>query len=82
MNVRRVIKLINNERTNVKHVMTKACDATSYDVCTEKNYDNAHCTVNSYDACSKDYAACFNNGYDYCTTFRDTDLCSNSRDFD
>ncbi len=80
MRVKRIVKLINNERTNTKLEMPKACDSTSYDVCKVDEHDYAQCIVNSYDYCNKDHAACFNNGYDYCDTFRDTDLCTGSYD--
>ena len=77
MNIKRCIKLVNNERINSKIVASKACDTTSKDICTVHGYDFAECTVFSYDKCNKDYAACYNNGYDYCYNYRDTDVCSN-----
>ena len=67
--MKKIIKLINNERINRNVSSAKAtleCDATSTDVCAMVNYDNAHCTVGSYDLCVKDYAACSNHSIDYC----------------
>lgn len=64
--MKKTIKLINNERTNVKVLAAKACESGSYDIC-ETNIDNAKCSVESYDLCYKDYAACTNNSYDNCS---------------
>lgn len=63
---KRIIKLINNERTNRLLSATKACDASSTDVCAIESYDLAHCTLSSYDLCVKDYAGCTKNSIDYC----------------
>lgn len=79
MRAKKFIKLINSERVNSKLVPSKACDAMSQDECTY--LDNAHCAVNSYDVCEKDLAACYNKGYDYCTTTYDTDACIGSYDY-
>lgn len=80
MRVIKVIKLINNERVNANLVSSKACDTTSEDTCYQ--LDNAMCTINSYDVCTKDLAACYNKGYDYCTpTVDDTDACIGSYDY-
>lgn len=79
MNIKKVIKLINDERVTLKQVSAKACDATSTDVCTE--IDNAYCIVNSYDVCTKDYAGCSNDSEDYCA-YMDTAPCSiSSKDY-
>lgn len=65
---KKIIKLINNERTNKKIISAKGCDTTSFDECATQNYDNAHCTIYSYDQCVKgDYAACTNSSIDYCS---------------
>ena len=74
------IKLINNERINQKVISSKACDATSDDVCFVENHDYAECTVNSFDECYKDYAGCFENGYDSCNT--DYATCSGIESWD
>ena len=66
MATKRIIKLINNERTNRTISAAKACDASSEDVCAMKNYDLAQCTISSFDLCVKDYAGCTNNSIDYC----------------
>lgn len=79
MRVKRFIRLINSERINVKLASSKACDITSEDKCTE--LDTADCTINSYDVCTKDLAACYNKGYDYCSTLYDTDACIGSYDY-
>ena len=77
MRVKKLVKLINNERNERNVVPAKAfdCAAPSYDRCT-MNEDYATCTVNSYDVCGKDYAGCFDNSYDYCS-YKDTDACGN-----
>lgn len=77
MRVKKLIKLINNERNNRSVVPAKAegCVGQSFDEC-RLNEDYARCTVNSYDACGKDYAGCFDNSYDYCS-YKDTDACGN-----
>lgn len=69
--MKRIIKMINNERLNVKRHPQKACDSGSYDFCT--NIDNASCVINSYDYCQKDLAPCVSNSYDKCTI----DICTN-----
>ena len=82
MRVKKLVKLINNERNNGKIVPMKAegCTGLSTDICTTEK-DFAKCTVNSYDVCGKDYAGCFNNSYDYCS-YTDTDACgSNGYDY-
>lgn len=79
--MKKLIKLINNERKNTTIVAKKAliCETGSTDICIYE--DNAICTSNSYDYCNKDYAGCFDEGYDYCNTYRDTDLCGHSYDY-
>lgn len=70
-----MIKLINNERKSAKISSMKAvgnCTIFSTDECEIQDY--AHCTTYAYDKCGKDYAACFEGGYDLCEN-RDTDLC-------
>lgn len=66
MKVKKMIKLINNERTNSKIVSSKACDETSTDICHRDGYDFAQCSVYSYDECYKDYSACYNHAADVC----------------
>ena len=79
MKIKKVIKLINDERVVLKRASAKACDATSTDICHE--IDNAYCIVNSYDVCTKDFAACSYDSEDYCT-YIDTDPCSvGSKDY-
>lgn len=64
---KKIIKLINNERTNRKLSASKACDTTSTDVCAKTEFDYASCTISSFDLCVKDYAGCTNNSIDYCS---------------
>ena len=61
--MKRIIKLINNERLAAKIQASKACVVGSYDYCTT-NVDNGTCTQNSYDLCNKDHAGCTNYSYD------------------
>lgn len=76
MRVKRLVKLINDERNYRNIVPAKAlgCTGFSTDSCVEK--DNATCTVNSYDVCGKDYAGCYNYSYDYCENV-DNAACGN-----
>ena len=71
--MKKMIKLINSERTNAKVDSAKACVSTSYDVCTI--IDVTSCTQYSYDRCGKDYKSCYNESYDYCVNI-DNDACS------
>ena len=75
MRVNKLVKLINNERNDRRIVSVKGCTGQSTDHCT-LNVDNARCTVNSYDVCGKDYAACYNYSYVYCANL-DTTVCGN-----
>ena len=75
---KKLIKLINNERSNAKVLSKKAydhayCDSTSSDTCVY--IDNAACSVYATDECNKDYAACMEGAWDVCENYRDTDLC-------
>ena len=75
---KRVIRLINNERTDVKVRSSMACDPTSYDICGYQ--DKYQCTTYSYDYCGhKDASACHNYGYDFCS-YNDGDTCFNNYD--
>ncbi len=74
MKTKKIIRLINNERMNRRIESSKACDATSTDVCAEK--DNASCTISSYDLCIKDYKSCTNNSIDFCSSTKDFSYCS------
>lgn len=73
MQVKKMIKLINNERINPKITPRKAntcpsdlpCpDPTSIDFCMRIDY--AHCTLYAVDDCNKDYAACSQGALDLC----------------
>ena len=75
MRVKKLVKLINNERNDRRIASAKGCTGLSTDTCT-RNDDYAECTVNSYDVCGKDYAGCFDNSYDFCS-YKDTDACGN-----
>lgn len=76
MRVKKLVKLINNERNNRRIVsdMAQGCTIQSMDSCSYT--DNARCTVNSYDVCTKDYAGCYNYSYDYCDNL-DVTACGN-----
>ena len=78
--MKKTIKLVNNERINAKIASIKACDATSYDVCTVLNEDNAECKQYSYDRCGKDYALCYSNGYDLCYNIDNTACTGSTED--
>lgn len=80
--MKKIIKLINNERNNPTILAKKAlgCDLTSTDHCTS-GLDVAGCTQHSYDYCNKDHAGCYNESYDYCDN-RDTDACGTLTNYD
>ena len=69
--MKKVLKLINNERNLLKVKGIKAQGL----VC--EYIDNAACTVNATDYCSKfDYGYCFGQAIDYCETNEyDTKIC-------
>ncbi len=75
MSVKKLVKLINDERNDRGIVSEKAegCLGQSTDICTK---DYATCTVNSYDVCVKDHAGCYNYSYDYCE-YVDNTACGN-----
>jgi hypothetical protein len=73
---KKLISLINNERTNIAIHSAKASD-----YCTDGAYDHsytdenhAHCTTYAYDVCGKDYAACYAGADDVCS-YTDTTVC-------
>jgi len=86
MTTKRIIKLINNERTNRTLSATKACDASSTDVCAVQTHDYAECTISSFDLCVKDYAGCTNNSIDYCGSAEGQDFYAchtyNAKDYE
>ena len=71
MAVKKVIKLVNNERRNSKLASQKACVATATDECVY--VDNATCSSHALDDCVKDYAGCYEYAKDVCYT--DTTAC-------
>ena len=74
---KKLISLINNERTNVAINSAKAsdvCTVGATDFCST-NEDYAHCTTYAYDYCGKDYYACSNNMIDVCYNI-DTSTCT------
>ena len=81
MRVKKLVKLINNERNDRNVIPAKAssCAGQSYDNCT-LNEDHATCTVNSYDVCGKDYAGCYNYSYDYCANLDNAACGDGTRD--
>jgi len=85
--MKKVIKLINNERVKRSVMSAKASlypceDPTATDVCTVVNYDNAHCTVGATDLCTKDLAACTKYAVDYCDPGYDVHACIGSGNTD
>ena len=64
MKNRIIIKLINNERKNLRVVSSKACYVASYDICQKEDF--VQCGSTSTDICIKDYAACTLGATDYC----------------
>ena len=81
---KRMLKLINNERINVRVVSKKAvswCDSTSVDDC--RNLDYAHCGTYAYDKCTvKDLAACQEHATDKCSIDRDACIGLTGYDID
>ena len=74
---KKLITLINNERTNIAINSAKAqdlCTVGAEDTC-YTNVDHAHCTTYAYDYCGKDYAACYDGADDVCYN-TDTTVCS------
>ncbi|MBE6799059.1 MAG: hypothetical protein E7525_04725 [Ruminococcaceae bacterium] len=69
---KRIIKLINNERTTSKIKSLKAdagecgADVTAADIC--HYFDRAKCSSFAYDECTKDYTSCSNHSYDFCNS--------------
>ncbi len=62
----RILKLINNERTNVRIASKKgdSCLRGAVDICIEE--DHADCSLYAYDSCIKDHAACQEGADDIC----------------
>ena len=80
---KRTLKLINDERINVRVASKKAvefCDSTSKDICLNRDY--AHCGTYAYDKCtSQDYAACQEGAEDTCSIDRDACIGAGSNDY-
>ena len=75
---KKLISLINNERTNIAINSAKAqdlCTVGAEDTC-YTNENHAHCTTYAYDVCGKDYAACYAGADDVCYN-TDTTVCFN-----
>lgn len=75
--MKRLIKLINNERNNIMVTSPKASnecsgDSTAVDYCSL--IDNKHCSTYAFDQCRKDYGKCSEGADDYCGI--DYDSCS------
>ena len=79
---KKLIKLINDERTNLSIKSQKAvelddnahCKEDSFDFCAY--IDNAACSTYATDKCNKDYAGCIEGAWDVCTAVaKDVDLC-------
>lgn len=94
--MKKVIKLINDERKNAQILSQKAtnciwddycgdpsadhCDASSEDDCLY--IDAAHCSLYSEDICLKDHKACSFSQIDHCD-YVDTSVCigANAEDY-
>lgn len=63
---KRMIKLINDERTKASLTAQKGCESGTTDLCSWR--DKADCTTYAYDSCDKDYSACIQGATDICTT--------------
>ncbi len=64
----RILKLINNERTNVRIASKKGngiCDKGAVDVYFG-GPNLAWCSTYAYDECNKDYGACWDGADDIC----------------
>ena len=74
---KKLISLINNERTNIAINSAKAQDHCTVGA-TDIYYsgeNHAHCTTYAFDSCGKDYAACYDGADDVCYN-TDTTVCS------
>ena len=71
---KRFLKLVNNERTNIRISSKKGydrCTGGAYDWCSSSSTDMAFCGTYAYDYCSKqDYAACQQGADDTCSIDR------------
>lgn len=80
----RILKLINDERTNVRIASKKGygnCTGGAYDWCQSQSVDKAFCGTYAYDKCTKeDYAACQQGADDICVI--DTTRCVGPDKFD
>lgn len=75
--MKKFIKLINNERFDLKVISKKAnadCEPMATDICW--NEDLAGCATHAYDKCKNyDLAACILGADDYCEGYYDTKAC-------
>ncbi len=79
--MKKIIKLINNERLAAKTAPSKACTSGAVDIC--YIVDSAHCSTYAYDDCDKDYSACHAGADDICITNKDHDIgCSGAGEVD
>lgn len=62
--MKKIIKLVNNERHNPQVSPAKGCESTSIDVCTFADY--ADCFTYAEDRCGKDYTVCSEGANDLC----------------
>ena len=73
---KKLISLINNERTNIAINSAKAqdhCTVGATDIY-YSDENHAHCTTYAFDSCGKDYAACYDGADDVCYNI-DTTVC-------
>ncbi len=80
--MKKIVKLINNERNNKAMLSQKAqdkCDSTAHDYCPSIDY--GICSLYATDVCSKrDYAGCAEGAQDKCSI--DTYACIGSNTYD
>ena len=84
MKEKRMIRLINDERTLLVVKKALACDSTSNDGgCSSVENDLAVCSLYAYDkACYIDMAACYSGADDVCAGLYDTTGCSGAGLYD
>ena len=82
MKQKRIIQLINDERTLLSVSKVQACDSTARDDGCDKG-DYAHCATHAWDTlCPIDQAACIDGAHDYCDGEKDLFACSGSSAID
>ena len=74
MKIKKIIKLINDERLKTTAMSGKSCDSGSTDHCYSQ--DQSECVIHSIDICVvKDSAGCYIGSEDVCAQVEDTYAC-------